>query len=175
MRALDLARRCAALFAIAGCAAAPAAPAPSFDTASANDTAGASDTASASADVPGTADTALDSATTPGDAAAAVFLSLSPTELYAAIPQRDFLLINLVVPTKTLIDGTDLSVAATDTAGLEAALQHDKQRKVVVYCMSGKTSKMVMAKLAGLGYVALRDLDGGLLAWQKAGLPVKKL
>ena len=90
------------------------------------------------------------------------------------IPERDFLLVNLVVPSKSLIDGTDLSVASTDTTGLENALQHDKNRKVVFYCMSGKTSKTVMAKLAALGYLQMRDLAGGLMAWQAAGLPVKK-
>ena len=105
---------------------------------------------------------------------AAVSLSLAPTELLAALPNREFLLINLVVPTKVIIEGTDLSVAATDTQGLEKALKYDKAAKVVFYCMSGKTSKMVMAKLNALGYLGLRDLAGGILAWQAAGLPTKK-
>lgn len=108
------------------------------------------------------------------DAAAAMALSLAPKELLAALPDRDFLLINLVVPPKAVIVGTDLSVAATDTAGLEQALKQDKAQKVVFYCMSGKTSKLVMSKLQALGYLNLRDLAGGLMAWQAAGLPTQK-
>ena len=144
-----------------GCAADEPAPAPP-SSGTAIDAAGFADTA-----VP--VDTVA-----PADTAAAVPLSLAPTELQAALPNRDFLLINLVIPTKQLIDGTDLSVAATDTAAQEKALGFSNSTKVVFYCMSGKTSKMVMSKLNALGYVNLRDLAGGLMAWQAAGLPVKK-
>lgn len=143
-----------------------ASPPPAADAAE-GDIAGPADSASPAQPDTQPADAAA-------DAAAFVPLSLSPTELQASIPQRDFLLVNLVVPSKSLIEGTDLSVAATDSVGLENALQHDKNRKVVFYCMSGNTSKIVMAKLAGLGYGQMRDLAGGLMAWQAAGLPVKK-
>lgn len=155
-----------------GCAAEEPSPA-SHDTGTAIDAAGSADSVvpidtAAPADIGVPAD-AVDTAD-----AAAVPLSLAPTELLAALPNRDFLLINLVIPAKQLIDGTDLSVAATDTASQEKALGFSKSTKVVFYCMSGKSSKMVMAKLNALGYLNLRDLAGGMMAWQAAGLPVKK-
>lgn len=175
MRPLHTAAVASCFVLLAACAdsapPSPAADAGQGDAAALADSAAPVDSASqAQADAKPTDATADVAA----DAAAFVPLSLAPTELQALIPERDFLLINLVVPSKSLIDGTDLSVASTDTVGLENALQHDKNRKVVFYCMSGKTSKIVMAKLAGLGYGQMRDLSGGLMAWQAAGLPTKK-
>jgi rhodanese-related sulfurtransferase len=48
----------------------------------------------------------------------------------------------------------------------------DPGRPVLVYCRSGSRSAMAVAALRGAGYEA-RNLQGGMLAWAEAGLPIE--
>ncbi|HKT05349.1 MAG TPA: rhodanese-like domain-containing protein [Rugosimonospora sp.] len=43
---------------------------------------------------------------------------------------------------------------------------------VIVYCQEGYTSSLAAAALQDLGLFRATDLDGGITAWQRAGLPV---
>jgi rhodanese-related sulfurtransferase len=43
---------------------------------------------------------------------------------------------------------------------------------VIVMCSEGYTSSLAAAALQDLGLAGATDLDGGFLAWEKAGLPV---
>jgi rhodanese-related sulfurtransferase len=45
--------------------------------------------------------------------------------------------------------------------------------QVIVVCSAGFTSSLAAAALQDLGIRRATDLDGGFLAWQAAGLPVK--
>ncbi|MGB2711614.1 MAG: rhodanese-like domain-containing protein, partial [Conexibacter sp.] len=47
----------------------------------------------------------------------------------------------------------------------------DAARPLLVYCHSGSRSAMAAAALRGAGYDA-HNLDGGIVAWKQAGLPV---
>lgn len=49
----------------------------------------------------------------------------------------------------------------------------DKTKTIYVYCRSGRRSNAAAAYLSGMGYTVV-DLDGGILAWEKAGLPIAK-
>ena len=42
----------------------------------------------------------------------------------------------------------------------------------VLYCRSGNRSSQARAMMAELGFTTVDDVDGGILAWQSAGLPV---
>lgn len=53
----------------------------------------------------------------------------------------------------------------------KAALPTDK--KIAIYCRSGRRSAGAASKLALEGYV-LVNLKGGIIDWQKAGMPVVK-
>lgn len=44
--------------------------------------------------------------------------------------------------------------------------------RVIVFCSEGYTSSLAAAALQELGLRRATDLDGGFLAWQRAGLPV---
>jgi rhodanese-related sulfurtransferase len=57
---------------------------------------------------------------------------------------------------------------------LSARAQHelDPDKPVLVYCRSGSRSAMAVAALRTAGYEA-RNLQGGMLAWAEAGLPVE--
>jgi rhodanese-related sulfurtransferase len=53
-------------------------------------------------------------------------------------------------------------------------LDKAKARSVVVVCQSGARSDKAARQLAAAGFGDVVSLDGGLSAWQAAGLPVAK-
>jgi rhodanese-related sulfurtransferase len=59
--------------------------------------------------------------------------------------------------------------------GFEAhAKKLDPSKPVLVYCRSGRRSAAAASALAKLGFTEIRDLDGGIVAWEKAGESVAK-
>lgn len=50
----------------------------------------------------------------------------------------------------------------------------DRDTPVVVMCRSGKRGMEALKKLESLGVEKVRNLEGGILAWKTAGLPVGK-
>ena len=46
--------------------------------------------------------------------------------------------------------------------------------ELLVICLSGHRSPRQAHKLAGMGFTNVTNVHGGLMAWKKAGLPVKK-
>ena len=48
----------------------------------------------------------------------------------------------------------------------------DRTEPVLVYCRSGARSSAAAKKLGSLGFTRVRNLEGGTLAWKKAGLPL---
>ena len=48
----------------------------------------------------------------------------------------------------------------------------DKSKKTLVYCKSGGRSSEAAQKLSSMGFENISNLEGGLLAWQNAGLKV---
>lgn len=49
-----------------------------------------------------------------------------------------------------------------------------KDRPLLVYCRTGKRSAGAIEELKRAGYENALDLDGGILAWERKGLPVEK-
>lgn len=54
------------------------------------------------------------------------------------------------------------------------AAELDRNRPVVCVCRSGKRSAQAAATLTSLGFVSVAQLDGGLIAWEQAGLPMER-
>ncbi len=50
----------------------------------------------------------------------------------------------------------------------------DLKRPVLVYCRSGRRSTAATESLQKLGFKNLKNLEGGIVAWQKAGKTVIK-
>jgi rhodanese-related sulfurtransferase len=50
----------------------------------------------------------------------------------------------------------------------------DKDRPVRVYCAAGGRSEDARELLREMGFKDVKDLDGGISAWKKAGAPVVK-
>lgn len=55
----------------------------------------------------------------------------------------------------------------------KGAQKLDKSKTIYVYCRSGRRSNAAARYLAGQGFKVV-DMDGGILAWEEAGLPVTK-
>ena len=50
----------------------------------------------------------------------------------------------------------------------------DKQKPVLLYCHTGHRSGYALKLLQEHGYAQAKHIEGGLIAWQAAGLPVTK-
>lgn len=48
----------------------------------------------------------------------------------------------------------------------------DREQRYLVYCRSGNRSGQTTALMAQLGFEQVADLDGGVIAWSAAGLPL---
>jgi rhodanese-related sulfurtransferase len=60
-----------------------------------------------------------------------------------------------------------------ETASFSAALDEmDKSKTYYIYCRSGTRSSNAQAMMAEKGFTKVYNLDGGILAWRKAQLPV---
>lgn len=55
-----------------------------------------------------------------------------------------------------------------------AAKELDAGKPVLVYCRSGRRSAEAAAALVKLGFTDVRGLEGGIIAWQKAGNAITK-
>ena len=55
-----------------------------------------------------------------------------------------------------------------------AAKELDPAKPLLVYCRSGRRSAEAAAALAKLGFTDIRNVEGGILAWEKAGKPITK-
>lgn len=53
-------------------------------------------------------------------------------------------------------------------------LERHRAQPIVVYCRSGQRSASACALLGKEGYAQTYNLAGGVMAWQKAGLPLEK-
>lgn len=61
-----------------------------------------------------------------------------------------------------------------DTPNFKAQVPNlDKSKVILTYCRSGRRSLEAANYLASQGYKVV-DLDGGFMAWEKAGYPVAK-
>jgi rhodanese-related sulfurtransferase len=60
-----------------------------------------------------------------------------------------------------------------------AAIKRDesglgRSDEVLVICQSGHRSPRQAKRLAGMGFTNVSNVNGGLVAWKKAGLPLKE-
>lgn len=69
------------------------------------------------------------------------------------------------------IAGAELVPLATVGA---AAATWDKDAPVLMVCRSGGRSGRAAGLLAGMGFTAVYNLNGGMMGWNSAGLPVAR-
>ena len=97
---------------------------------------------------------------------------VSVAELQQHLNDKDFLLINVRVPASGVIPGTDASIAHDRLEELKAAIGDDLDRRIVLYCGTTGRVQTPLRTLVESGYRSVTYLDGGIMAWQMAGLPI---
>ena len=50
----------------------------------------------------------------------------------------------------------------------------DKNKPVYLYCRSGRRSGITMNLMKDMGFIAVYNLDGGIIEWQEQGLPIEQ-
>ena len=90
------------------------------------------------------------------------------------LENKDFTLVNVHIPFEGNLPKTDVSIPY-DTIGHNLdKLPDNKAAKIVLYCRSDRMSNIAAAELVKLGYTNIWNLEGGMTAWEQAGLPIEK-
>ena len=85
---------------------------------------------------------------------------------------KDFLLINTHTPYDVEIESTDAHFSLDSSGAWITQYPEEKGTKMMLYCRSGYRSTLAAAELAAAGYTQIYHLDGGIRAWNAAGLPL---
>ena len=102
------------------------------------------------------------------------YKDISVNELMVMMENKDFSLVNVHIPFEGDLPKTDLSIAY-DTIGQNVdQLGGDKNAKIVLYCRSDRMSMIAAEELVKLGFTNIWNLDGGMVAWEKAGQPIER-
>jgi rhodanese-related sulfurtransferase len=97
------------------------------------------------------------------------YIDVNAAGLAAMLQEKLFPLINVHIPYEGEIEGTDLLIPFDGMAANLNRLPSDKSAKIVLYCRSGAMSAVAASDLVRLGYTNVWNLEGGMIAWGKAG------
>lgn len=100
------------------------------------------------------------------------YTNISVEELQKMLASKDFTFVNVHIPFEGDLPDTDLSIPYNEIDQNLDRLPADKDAKIVLYCRSGRMSTIAAETLAKLGYSNVQNLEGGMVAWEKAGLPL---
>ena len=101
------------------------------------------------------------------------YVKLAPVELKALLERKDFLFVNVHIPDEGEIERTDASIPFDKVDQQVHLFPAKKDAQIVLYCMSGRMSDIAADTLVRMGYTNVSHLEGGMVAWQKAGYPLK--
>ena len=101
------------------------------------------------------------------------YTNISATQLKAMLDKKDFAFINVHIPYEGEIAGTDAFVPYNEIEKNLDRLPADKNARIVLYCRSGRMSTLAAETLVRLGYTNVWNTEGGMIAWEALGLPLK--
>lgn len=100
---------------------------------------------------------------------------LNASELQNALEkEKDFVLVDVRTPDEHEaghLSGSLLVPLDTIDRNAENVLT-DKDKKLFVYCRTGRRSAEAVGKLRSMGYTNVYDVSGGITAWQASGYPI---
>ncbi len=82
---------------------------------------------------------------------------------------KDFFLLDVHTPEQAHVKDTDEFIPFNEIETNITHLPSDKNEEIVVYCRSGSMSISAAQTLVGLGYTNVKNLSGGLNAWEEKG------
>lgn len=82
------------------------------------------------------------------------------------------LLVNVHTPDEGSIPGTDAKIPYDKIAD-DPTLPADRATPILLYCKTGRMSKVAADTLMAKGYRNVRFLDGGMDAWVASGRPLR--
>jgi rhodanese-related sulfurtransferase len=100
------------------------------------------------------------------------YVHIGPEELAAMLSNKDLFLVNTHAPYGYEIEGTDASIPVDEGGRWLSYYPTDHGAKIVLYCRSGQWSTVAARALVDAGYENVWHLDGGMVAWDRAGLPL---
>lgn len=109
--------------------------------------------------------------------------NLTPRQAYDEIKKGNITVIDIREPDELKQSGTIAGAVNAPRGMLEfyadASLPYhkpefDKEKRIILYCASSGRSALAVKTLKEMGYTNVAHIDGGLKAWQTAGLPVIK-
>lgn len=110
------------------------------------------------------------------DAGAAGLATVSPQDAAATIddPPADLVVLDVRTPEEFAEGHLEGAVMLDfyDPAFADSLAELDPDVPYVLYCRSGNRSGQTLAMMEALGFESVDDVDGGIVAWQAAGLPV---
>ena len=102
------------------------------------------------------------------------YTNVGPSQLDTMLRSKDFTLVNVHVPYEGEIASTDAFIPYDQIDARIAELPADTGAKIVVYCRTGRMSDIAARALVTRGYTNIWNLDGGMVAWEAAGLPLRQ-
>ncbi len=100
------------------------------------------------------------------------YSNVTPALLKQMLAAKDFVFINVHIPYEGEIAQTDAFIPYDQVEQNLAKFPADKNAKIFLYCRSGHMSSIAAEKLLGLGHTNVWNLEGGIIDWEKAGLPL---
>lgn len=100
------------------------------------------------------------------------YTNVKSTMLKEMLLAKDFILINVHTPYEGEIAQTDLFIPYDRVGENQQKLPSNKNARILLYCRSGRMSAMTAEDLVSRGYSNIWNLDGGMVEWEIAGLPV---
>lgn len=101
------------------------------------------------------------------------YINVTPLELKTMLDKKDFAFVNVHIPYEGNIAKTDAAIPYDKIDQHLSQLPADKRSKIVLYCRSGRMSAIAAETLVKLGYRNVWNLEGGMLAWEQASLPLE--
>lgn len=102
---------------------------------------------------------------------------ISVQQLHQILQQRDVYLLDVRTPKEyesAHLANTDNLIGYNAIGDHLSALPEAKDTEIIVYCRTGRRSRIASDFLRQAGYANIRDVLGGITAWQKAGYAVER-